>query len=654
MDLRRFRAVWVVDFEFQQPGGSRPHPWCLVAHEMRSGRRLALWEHEMHAHHQAPFDVGDDALFVAYYSSAECGCMLELGWSLPVNVLDLYAEFRVATNGRELPSGNGLLGALVYHGLPAMADDEKAGMRGLAQRGGPFTNAEKSALLDYCGNDVESTRKLFVKMAPIIDVPRALIRGRYMKAVARIERNGIPIDVPMLDAMRGQWDEIKLALIERVDTAFGVFDGTTFKTERFAAWCQKHGIGWRRLASGALALDRDTFRDMAKRHPHIMPLHELRTTLAELRLNDLAVGGDGRNRCLLSPFRAKTGRNAPSTSKFIFGPAAWIRSLIRPEPGWAMAYIDWSQQEFGIAAALSGDANMLAAYQSSDPYLKFANMAGAVPANATKQSHPREREQFKVCALATLYGMGAKSLAIAIGGCEADARYLLAKHRAVFKTFWRWRDAAVAVADLHRRIRSVFGWQLHFRDGDKPTTVANFPMQANGAEMLRLACIAATENGVRVCAPVHDALLIEAPKTEFVDAIEATQAAMRWASAQVLGGFELRSDVKLIRSPDRYIDGRGKELWDTVVKFISAKSKRENVGVKFPFDTTAEPLPAEWPTAWGRRENWLEDEVEILTERAAIIEFDGNVSRREAELRALAEFHTTRESLPATPKPNLR
>ena len=86
-----------------------------------------------------------------------------------------------------------------------------------------------------------------------------------------------------------------------------------------------------------------------------MPLRELRTSLSQMRLNDLAVGPDGRNRALLSAFRSRTGRNQPSNSTFIFGPAVWLRGLIKPEPGNALAYIDWSQQEFGIAAALSGD-----------------------------------------------------------------------------------------------------------------------------------------------------------------------------------------------------------------------------------------------------------------------------------------------------------
>jgi hypothetical protein len=52
----------------------------------------------------------------------------------------------------------------------------------------------------------------------------------------------------------------------------------------------------------------------------VAPLRELRHALSQLRLNALAVGSDGRNRCLLSTFRAKTSRNQPSNSQFIFGP----------------------------------------------------------------------------------------------------------------------------------------------------------------------------------------------------------------------------------------------------------------------------------------------------------------------------------------------
>ena len=83
-------------------------------------------------------------------------------------------------------------------------------------------------------------------------------------------------------------------------------------------------------------------------------------------------------------FSSKTGRNQPSNSKFVFGLSAWLRGLIKPSPGYGLAYIDWSQQEFGIAAALSGDHRMQEAYLSGDPYLTFAKQAGAAQADATK------------------------------------------------------------------------------------------------------------------------------------------------------------------------------------------------------------------------------------------------------------------------------
>jgi hypothetical protein len=67
--------------------------------------------------------------------------------------------------------------------------------------------------------------------------------------------------------------------------------------------------------------------------------------------------------------------------------------------------LDYTQQEFGIAAALSGDPNMMAAYRTGDAYLGFAKQAGAVPEGATKESHGPIRDQFKQCVLGVQYGL---------------------------------------------------------------------------------------------------------------------------------------------------------------------------------------------------------------------------------------------------------
>jgi len=559
-----FRAVWLVDFEFSAPPGERPEPICLVAREWSSGRTLRIWQDQLKKLKRPPYPSEDDCLFVAYYASAELGCHLALEWPLPVNVLDLFVEFRNMTNGKPTPCGAGLLGALAYFGLDGIGAAEKESMQSLAIRGGPWTEAEQKELLDYCETDVVALDRLLTKMAPSLDLPRALLRGRYMKAAARIEHSGVPIDTDGLSILRNNWPRIQERLIKKIDSQYGVFEGLTFKASLWEQYLIRKNKAWPRLPSGRLALDDDTFREMSRSDPDVAPIRELRVSLSQMRLANLAVGSDGRNRCLLSAFRARTSRNQPSNSKFIFGPAVWLRGLIRPTRGFGLAYIDYSQQEFGIAAALSGDEVMMKAYQSGDPYLTFAKQAGAVPEDATKKTHRSEREQFKACVLAVQYGMGAKSLAQRIGQPEAMARHLLRMHRETYPVFWRWSEASVDHAMLMGKLWTVFGWDIHVGTNVNPRSLQNFPMQANGAEMLRLACCLATERGIRVCAPVHDALLIEAPIDDLEDAVKRAQKAMSDAAEVVLDGFKLRTDAKLIRHPERYEDDRGQRMWKTV------------------------------------------------------------------------------------------
>jgi len=738
--LRHYREVWCVDFEFGAPPGERPEPRCMIARELRSGRTHRAWADELAAMPRPPFPIGNDSLFVAYYASAELGCFLAQGWTMPERVLDLYLEFRNMTNGLAVPCGSGLLGAMEFFGLGGIDVAEKAEMRELALRGGRYSESEREALLDYCESDVLALLKLLPAMLPRIDLTRALLRGRYMAAVARMEWTGTPIDMDGLHRLRENWSRIKGRLIRAIDRDFGVFvprgkhrvdadtrfggeviaaaeavgchpyyvseavdqvlavrqqdardrataekearrrtgltvhrlaawehagrdhstwpgldvtartlageypelgigrgyvgdesyDGTnfgallwerlrkptdvppsrldvevlteaaslaagapedlpddvpmTFSAAMFAQYLKREGIPWPHLPSGTLALDDDTFRDMAKAYPAVAPLRELRHSLGEMRLfQDLAVGADGRNRCLLSPFRSVTSRNQPSNAKFIFGPSCWLRSLIQPHPGRAVAYVDWSQQEFGIAAALSGDKAMMEAYSSGDPYLTFAKQAGAVPANATKHSHPAERELFKTCALGVQYGMGEVTLAIRMGQPPAMARELLRLHRRTYPVFWRWSEAAVNHAMLHGWLQTVFGWRVHVGPKANPRSLANFPMQANGAEMLRLACCLATERGIQVCAPVHDAVLVEGAADEIDNVVAETQAAMVEASQMVLGEFELRSDAKIVRYPDRYVEPRGERMWGTVMVILDEFREAEGDGAEVEF-----------------------------------------------------------------------
>jgi hypothetical protein len=569
----QFREIWLWDYEFGSEPGERQVPVCLVAHELRSGRKLRLWRDEFGA--TPPFSTGPDALWVSYLASAEIRCNQALGWPTPARVLDLFVEFRCLTNGLELQAGSSLRGALIHYGLDAMAADDKKAMQHLAldlgRTGRAPQGSERNDLLDYCESDVDALARLLPTMAPKIDLPRAIVRGRYMKAVAKIEDAGVPIDVAMLARLRAHWEEIKTRLIVEINRNYRIWENGSFKERRFEEWLIIHDIPWPRLESGELDKEDDTFREMAKAYPAVAPIAELRSTLSKLRLNDLAVGHDGRNRTLLSVFRAVTSRNQPSNSKFVFGPATWIRGLIQPPPGHAVVYVDWSQQEFGIAAALSDDQVMQAAYTSGDPYLAFAKLAGAVPPDATKESHESTRDLYKAAVLGIGYGMGEHALARRVGRSQFQARGLLAAHKQAFRRFWEWSEAAVNCAVLKGQIHTRGGWVARVGPEFNPRQLQNFPMQGNGADMLRLACCFATERGVEVCAPVHDALLICAPIDRIEHDVAVTRTAMARASRVVLDGFELRTDYepkKIIRWPNRYTDKRGKVMWDTVTKLL--------------------------------------------------------------------------------------
>ena len=250
-----------------------------------------------------------------------------------------------------------------------------------------------------------------------------------------------------------------------------------------------------------------------------------------------------------------------------------MRGLIKPPPGHAVAYVDWSNQEFGIAAKLSGDEQMMAAYQSGDPYLAFGKQCGKLPPGATKASHPDTRQLLKQCVLGVQFGMEAKTLAFNIGQPEIVARDLLRAHRETYRKFWLWSDAAVDFAMLTGSLHTVFGWHVHVGENPNPRSLRNFPMQANAADMMRIAACLATERGNEVCAPVHDAFLICAPIDRIDDDVANMRAAMVEASRAVLDGFELRIDVHIVRYPDRYMDPRGEVMWNRVQDLIAKRQQ---------------------------------------------------------------------------------
>ncbi len=298
---------------------------------------------------------------------------------------------------------------------------------------------------------------------------------------------------------------------------------------------------------------------MALKYPVVRPITEVlrfKRGLSGIK-EPLAIGPDGRARAMLNPFGLKTGRNRFTPTSYVLIRPEWQRTLfVRPAEGEAIALIDYSGQELAVAAALSGDEQLASDYNSGDMHSALAVAAGLMPVGGSKQEYAAQRAAAKAANFLTIYGGGVAKLAATIRSTEAFANNLLTIHRRRYPRLWKWADGMVSKGRYLSEICTLYDWKMRVLEATKDTTIRNFCVQANAAEMTRLAVCMAIEDGVSVCGPIHDALLIVAPGAEIDDAVAAAQGAMSRASHLVRAGFETRTDVQVARFGEELADGR--------------------------------------------------------------------------------------------------
>jgi DNA polymerase I len=544
---------------------------------------VRLWQDELGPF--PPYRLDPDALIIGYMLAAEFGTHAALGWGCPAACLDPFIEFRHLTNDARIKSGDrekgfySINGALRHLHLDEIDLVRKEDTRARILRGPPFARQEHHEILDYCQDDVDALARLLPAIVPTIrSLPHALARAQFQWVNAQQEHRGVPLDLPGLETIVARWDGIRLDLVRAVDHEFGVYeivDGVPhWRDHLFAELLRRERTPWPLRADGSPDLRAQTFDEQARSYRQLDPLRELRSSLSKLRLNALQVGRDGRNRTMLGAFCSKTGRNQPSTNRYIFGPAKWIRFLITPPPGLALVRRDYAQQEVQIAALLSSDTALLAACETGDVYLGIATQLGFAPSDATAKTHPEIRDLFKIVVLSILYGAGPWSLAMRTGKCLSEAAEILARLRARFRIFEEFCEATIDHAGLDLEVSNRWGWWMQTPPGTNPRTVRNFPVQSTGSEIMRTVGILAERRGIRIVAPVHDAFAIEAPVGEVEDPSAALDRCMRDASRTILRGYELRTDCQVVRPGERFFDKRGVKMWTTVTELVAKLQER--------------------------------------------------------------------------------
>jgi hypothetical protein len=585
-----FRSTVICDFEYEIKDGGLPVVLCMVAYVLdeylRHTRTIRLWRGEFGS--KPPFDTGEDTLFVAYSAWAELTCFMTLGWEFPKHVFDLHTAYLAASNvllphnpdEKRVKQSKRLPDACCAYGITGWELIDKGTMaKDIGE--GRWQLYGQPAVFDYCEEDVRKSTELlrcmlrgYERFAPA-SVPYVLFWSEYSsKAVALIQARGMSIDMLRWNLVQENRQLVITELLKQFDPSYGsenpiyTPDGH-FQYARFEEWLARIGVvAWPRLESGQLDLDGDAFGIMSH-VPGVEKLHALRDSMRIVATAKLAIGLDGRNRPKLFPFCTATGRNAHSGS--LYNTHAGMRSFMRWPDDRIVVYLDWRSQEVGIAAAYSEDEALIKDYLGGDVYHGLGKLCGLVnglDVRQWKKQCPEQRQQMKPLQLGINYGMGVPSLAKGLNKHPYIASGIIERHRRTYPKFWAWRENEVMNAMLAREIRSELGWALRITTSPNKRSLYNFPMQAGGADMLRLAAVRLCEAGLVPSMLIHDGILLELEHPWQVDlAVEI----MRKAGTEVCRGLDIGVDEdQRLEHGARYRDKRpvAKEMWVTMMNVL--------------------------------------------------------------------------------------
>jgi hypothetical protein len=191
----------------------------------------------------------------------------------------------------------------------------------------------------------------------------------------------------------------------------------------------------------------------------------------------------------------------------------------------------------------------------------------------------------KILCLAVLYGMGPRSIGLALGRHPLVGAAIRDQFAWRYAKFWAGRDAVVDRLRHLGVIYAVDGWPLRISYAPNEKSILNFPCQSGGAVMLRKAVVDLCRAGIVPIMTVHDGLLFEEQDPARI--MEA-QAIMNAAGREVCDGIDVGVSVdwSTLRGGHRFHDKRkkAKELWGVMMETLvevgamPADKLRETVG----------------------------------------------------------------------------
>ena len=414
----------------------------------------------------------------------------------------------------------------------------------------PFSQVDIETACRYAAEDADVTLRLHrvlwekLKAEPGLRSVYENIEMPLVPVLARMEQAGVLIDIA---ALKRQSNELAKRMHEITEQAYSIagrnFSLDSPKQLQAILFDELKLPAVLKTPSGQPSTNEEALEAIAGDHalPRMIleyrGLAKLRSTYTE-KLADNVNPRTGRVHTNYNQATAATGRlssvepnlqNIPIRTE----EGRRIRQAFVAPPGWKIVAADYSQIELRIMAHLSGDAGLLAAFQSNQDIHRAT--AAEVFGLALDQVDSNQRRAAKAINFGLMYGMSAFGLARQLGVARGEAQDYMARYFSRYPGVRDFMDRVREEAHRDGYVETVFGRRLHLdyinsknqvqRSGAERATI-NAPMQGTAADIIKRAMVEVDawlldlerNDCARMLMQVHDELVFEV-REESVEAI---------------------------------------------------------------------------------------------------------------------------------------
>jgi len=220
-----------------------------------------------------------------------------------------------------------------------------------------------------------------------------------------------------------------------------------------------------------------------------------------------------------------------------------VREGFVAEPGKVLLSVDYSQIELRIAAHMSNDQSMLAAFRAGQDI--HATTAAAIFNVPLDQVTKDQRRHAKAINFGLIYGMGVFGLMQATGLTRSEAENFINEYFQDFPGVKNYLDNIRKVAAEQGYVETMLGRKRYFPELKQAANqqiraraereAINSPIQGSAADIMKLAMLrlpeALKKAGLKsqILLQVHDELVLECPEKELEETARVTQEVMKGA-----------------------------------------------------------------------------------------------------------------------------